>query len=61
MTARKRKYEQIDEKELTAFQAKVEKLQLEGMTTTDIAARLGLHRNTVNQRLRDARRKTRVV
>lgn len=48
----KLKYEQLSRAELTAFAEKVAKLKAEGMTTTDIAERLEVHRNTVNQRLR---------
>lgn len=38
--------------ELEAFCLKVGKLRLEGLSTTRIGERLGLHRNTVNERLR---------
>lgn len=52
---RKLKYETMTSAELRAFVEKVRKLQAEGITTTDIAARFGIHRNTVNQRLRTFR------
>ena len=48
----KLKYEQMTRAELMAFAEKVANLKAEGMTTTDIAERLEVHRNTVNQRLR---------
>ena len=47
-----RKYEQLSVPELAAFVEKVARLKAEGMTVTDIATRIGVHRNTVNERLR---------
>jgi DNA-binding PucR family transcriptional regulator len=38
--------------ELRAFVERVRRLQEEGLTVTTIAIRLGVHRNTLNQRLR---------
>lgn len=42
----------LSDDDLKRFVADVQNLKREGLTTTEIAERLGLHRNTVNWRLR---------
>jgi sugar diacid utilization regulator len=52
----KRKFEMLDNSDLASFVEKVKQLKSEGLSTTVIAERLEIHRNTLNERLRNFRK-----